>query len=104
MDVVIFGDSMCVNAQSNILNFRKCPSGAFFFSRLLNIYFNSDTIKGDVYINRLKQLIINGDIYSKNLLEIYYENDTIYMQQGVGIIGWKKNNNTYNLVNKYIQP
>ena len=97
-------DSVCIEATTEQIYTQNCQSSTFFTGILSIIHFNKDTVLTDNYIVKsLNTVNINGKIYSGEILQLY-RTDTLYIQKGVGIVGWKKNNNMYNLVRKYLQP
>lgn len=104
-DVIIYADSMCIRGKNDELRLQQCMPGTFFINFLSSMHFAPDTVYCSPGIaNRIRSVTLNNNTFSNEIIQMYYNLDTIYMQKHVGIIGWKKNNNTYNLVNKYLQP
>lgn len=98
-DIIIHDDSVCIKANYNQLNFRFCPSGGFFIDFFYLMHFHSDSIYStEGKVNRINSITLNNVVFVNEIIEIYYNTDTLYMQKNVGIIGWKKKNDTYNLI------
>jgi hypothetical protein len=89
-------------------------SSTFFSSDINALYFdhqdNKDTVYASSYTSYawrarfISFKMLNSSNYSGNLFEVYDQQDTLYLQEYVGIIGWKKNNETFNLIKQYLKP
>lgn len=101
---IVASDFVCVKGFTNNINTQNCQASVFFTSILSTINFYPDTILASNYeVQKLNSITINGKTYSGQIIQLRRD-DTLFMQSGIGIIGWKENNSTYNLVNKYLQP
>jgi hypothetical protein len=98
---VVTRDSICMSAYHNELSTQSCPD-SLFFNGYGYMHFSVDTITYLKLVSKCSSVVLNNQLYVGNLIQIY-GSDTLYMQKGIGIVGWKKNNDTYNLVKKNVQ-
>lgn len=101
---IVANDLVCMRGKTIEIYTQNCSGSTFFSGDLLNILFYGDTILTSGYVvKKMDILRLNNQQYSHNIIE-FSRYDTLYMQKGLGIIGWKKNNQTYNLVKYNLQP
>lgn len=102
---IVISDSVCLRCNLNVLNINVCASAGLFDGYLLSFHFYPDTIYAAAgKVSQLNIVKLNNQIFYDQIMQFDRNGDTLYIQKGIGIIGWKKNNDTYNLVSKYLQP
>ncbi len=73
------------------------------------IYFSPNLVSSIlIQIEIVASIKLNNDTFIGDILQISGDNnltgnDTIYIMKDKGIIGWKKNNDTYNVTQYLIQ-
>jgi len=98
---LIVSDSVCMIGYYNQLLTQNCASSTFLNPNLTLIDFYPDSVSdGSDPDALLSTLTLNNHIYKGSLCAIYGQ-DTLYAQKQLGVIGWKKNGQTFNLVRLY---
>jgi len=100
---LIVSDSVCMVAYYNQLLTQNCASSNFLYSGLTIIDFYPDSISTNNTSAILSTVTLNKQIYNGSIFAIYGP-DTLYAQKQLGVIGWIKNGQTFNLVKHYLHP
>jgi hypothetical protein len=90
-------------------NANESSGGLFSKDQVYPINFDDDRVWTSEMFNivRLSSVKLNQMVYTGKLLGFYGLNgntDTIYMQENIGVVGWVKNNKTFNLVKYNLKP
>ena len=101
---VVSKDMVCMEAEKNGINYSQtCLNDSIFFNLIGPMYFYSNEASSILLnVNKLTTVTLNNQIFNGEILQIsgdnnHTGNDTIYLLRDKGIVGWQKNNDTYNV-------
>ena len=101
---LIPSDSCCVRGIRDEINAQDCMSSSFFMPENKLIHFTPNITNSVGIVERISSITLNSTPYTGNVLVFYgRSSDTLYMQENLGVIGWKSSGETFNLIKYDLQ-
>jgi hypothetical protein len=104
---VITKEKACMQSTRSDILFQTCDNDSLFFNILGGISFGTQ-LYSTSQVELINNITLNNSTYNGDIIMILSNgfiipNDTLYIMKDKGIIGWKKNNDTYNVTQYLIQ-
>jgi hypothetical protein len=99
---VVTKDKVCMEAERDIVYTQTCSQDSLFFNSREYFDFYLNISYRPLIVVKLNSVILNNELYNGEILQIsgdnhFTGNDTLFIMSSIGIIGWQKNNDTYNV-------
>lgn len=105
---LISTDSACFELKHSGFRSNQCRTGFGFFNEIYYGFTSSDSdslLIKDANAEFRTSKNLNNKFYTGEIVEFITEQDDhLYLQKGIGVIGWISKQDTFNLINHHIAP